>query len=241
MRDADTAIDATIDLVETIKTGISYAGKDGNEEPSHLIITGDSQEEQKAYFKWVMKTALTLGLPRERLSEAEGYEKMSIAVAFINSKREEITYGAGAGHRLATEQKLPKKLPEDTIFFSIYGDTSYDAGSHRKLLDAVGYTFGESFNFTESDCHAPQLMALHRGNLAEVFDRPYEQGVKEYTDYVFPLMQRKEIPQDLIDRQKARYKDDASIQNERKKAERYAAEYYRFTPEHLKCMEYAPL
>jgi len=207
-----------------------------------VIITGDSQREQREYALWVGRLARRLGAPR-RADGAGGLRRfMSQLDAIAQSYFTDI-HGADAPERVA-ERRITTEVPERLRFFSIYSDTQYAAGDHMQLLTGfLGFEFDDiAFNFTESDCGNPALMAHLRGLKCErVYQRSYAEGISEYVAFALDLMRKKDFPAELIEQMRARYEDPGAVIRMRHAAEGYALETFGLTEEHLVCMAYSPL
>ncbi|MFY1672837.1 hypothetical protein ACN27G_23225 [Plantactinospora sp. WMMB334] len=134
-------------------------------------------------------------------------------------------------------------VPTGLRFFSIYDYTSYASGAHWQLLtDHLGFVFDEiAFNFTESDCANPALMAHLRGLRTErAYRRSYGEGIDQYVDFALGLMERKHFPPHLVDEMRARYSTSAGVETMRRVAAQYAADAFGLTETHLVCMVYSP-
>jgi hypothetical protein len=128
-----------------------------------LIITGDSKEEQRQYTAWVGRLARQLA-PASRSTEGNGIGRILAQVDGISQAYFTEIHGEEAVEAVA-ERRVAADVPERLRFFSIYSDTEYAAGAHMEILTGLlGFRFDDiAFNFTESDCGNPALMAHLRG------------------------------------------------------------------------------
>jgi hypothetical protein len=210
-------------------------------EGADIIITGDSQREQREYALWVGRLARRLGAPR-KADGAVGLQRFMSQLDAIAQVYFTDIHGADAPERIA-ERRVTTQVPERLRFFSIYSDTQYAAGDHMRLLtEFLGFEFSDlAFNFTESDCGNPALMAHLRGLKCErVYQRSYVEGIREYVDFALGLMGKKDFPAELIEQMRARYEGPGAVPRMRHAAEGYAQEAFGLTEEHLVCMVYSP-
>lgn len=206
-----------------------------------LIITGDSQREQREYALWVGRLARRLGVPR-KTEGAGGLQRFMSRLDGIAQSYFTDIHGPDAPE-LVAERRVTSLVPERLRFFSIYSDTQYAAGDHMQLLTGfLGFEFSDlAFNFTESDCGNPALMAHLRGLKCErVYQRSYAEGISEYVDFALGLMRNKDFPAELIELMRARYEGPGAVPRMRGAAEGYALETFGLTEEHLVCMVYSP-
>lgn len=212
-----------------------------------VIITGDSAEEQRAYAVWINKLARRVhGDDDHGHQRANGFPRVlgaldDVAQAYFK----DVHGGPGAdGARTAdAEHGVACDVPAGLRFFSIFGETAYDAGSHWALLtEHLGFVFDElAFSFTESDCANPALMAHLRGLKCQyVFGREYREGLAEYAGFALRLMRRKAFPQPLVDMMAARYSAADAPVVLRERVNEFAREAYGFGEQQLICMVHAP-
>ncbi|MEU1306778.1 MULTISPECIES: PqqD family protein [Streptomyces] len=214
------------------------AGFDGGVD---LIITGDSQREQRDYYLWVARLARRFGLQPPR-SEQSGFKTFLGSLNRISQAYFADIHGAGNTQALA-ERVVTDNVREGLQFFSIYDDTAYASGSHWKLLtEFLGFSFDDvAFSFTESDCGNPALMAHLRALKWERrYGRTYAEGLDEYVEFAVSLMHQKEFPPVLVEIMRRRYAGESAAGRMRAAMDSYAMEAYGFTEEHLVAMVYAP-
>ena len=206
----------------------------------HLIITGDSPREQRDYALWIRR--LARGVGQNPAKGGKGFKGLLETLdGLANTYFEEI-HGSQNAERLK-ERRVASDVPNELAFFSIYEYTSYASGSHWRLLtDFLGFVFDEiAFNFTESDCANPALMAHFRGLRTEyVYKRTYQEGIGQYVDFALALMRRKDFPKHLVEEMRDRYATEARIEDMRKSATRYAEEAFGVNTTQLVCMVYSP-
>jgi hypothetical protein len=205
-----------------------------------LIITGDSPREQRDYALWIRKLARDAG--QKPADARKGFKgTLETLNTLANAYFQEI-HGTGNVARIQ-ERGVTADVPVGLKFFSIYDYTSYASGAHWQLLtEFLGFVFDEiAFNFTESDCANPALMAHLRGLRTErAYQRSYAEGIAQYVDFALDLMERKHFPRHLIDQMRERYRTSAGIESMRKLATQYAEDAFGLTTTHLVCMVYSP-
>jgi hypothetical protein len=205
-----------------------------------LMITGDSQQEQRQYTLWVGRLARRLN--PDRAPTGTGLGRLLSTVDGIAQGYFADIHGSQAVDAIA-ERRVSHDVPDRLRFFSIYDDTEYASGDHMELLTGfLGFQFDDiAFSFTESDCGNPALMVHLRGLKCErVYQRSYAEGMQEYVDFALGLMRSKDFPPQLIELMAARYAGpDAAVQM-RRAAEDYARATFGLTEEQLVCMVYSP-
>ncbi|MFL6136567.1 MAG: PqqD family protein [Frankiaceae bacterium] len=206
-----------------------------------VIITGDSENEQNQYARWITR------LGRRLAPAARGADRGTTIVRILSDvDRIAQSYFAdihGGDATALAERHVASAVPAHLRFFSIYEDTHYEAGDHMEMLTGfLGFEFDDvAFSFTESDCGNPALMAHLRGLKCErVFGRPYEEGLAEYVDFALGLMRKKHIPEPLIEQMRARYAGSDAVSRMRQAADEYALETFGLTEEQLVCMVHSP-
>jgi hypothetical protein len=206
-----------------------------------LIITGDSQQEQRDYALWVGRLSRRLASDPSAVA-GQGLGRFLSRVDGIAQSYFADIHGPQATGLLA-ERRVFADVPDRLRFFSIYSDTSYAAGDHMDLLTGfLGFRFDDiAFSFTESDCGNPALMAHLRGLKCErVYERSYAEGIREYAEFAVGLMRRKDFPAELIELMQSRYQGADAVPRMRSAASRYALETFGLTDEQLVCMAYSP-
>jgi hypothetical protein len=209
----------------------------------HFLVTGDSNTEVVAYWKWVQKTASLFTLEkieREKAGWAGLFGKLS---EIQRSYYERLLGPRAAAGPLYVFPDVTKQDFEPPEYFGVFGDTRYEFWSHNTFLEQfLGFRLREdAFNFTESDCRNPMLMAHLRGLLADFEGRGYIAGVHEYLKLAITLMRSKSYSQDMIDLALAPYRDVAGILRRGREAEEHAQAQYRITPPQLEALVASPL
>jgi hypothetical protein len=224
-----------LSVVNSFGLAASYGGG------ADLIITGDSQREQRQYALWVSRLAHQIA-PAAPGTRGNGIGRLLAKVDGIAQTYFTDIHGPDAANALA-ERRVAADVPERLQFFSIYSDTDYAAGDHMDLLTGfLGFTFDDlAFSFTESDCGNPALMAHLRGLKSErVFQRSYAEGMAEYVDFALGLMRKKDFPPGLVELMRERYEGPAAVSRMRRSADAYALETFGLTGEQLVCMVHSP-
>jgi len=210
-------------------------------EGADLIITGDSEEEQRQYAVWVGRLARRLAVPT-KAATGTGLGRLLSHVDSIGQLYFTDIHGPEAAGAIA-ERRVTSDVPERLRFFSIYSDTAYTAKAHMEMLTGfLGFEFDDlAFSFTESDCGNPALMAHLRGLKCErVFQRSYADGMAEYVEFALALMRKKDFPADLIELMRARYEGPSAVSRMRRAASDYAVATFGLAEEQLICMAYSP-
>ncbi|MDQ1740226.1 MAG: hypothetical protein QOE53_1878 [Pseudonocardiales bacterium] len=216
--------------------GVAASYGDG----ADLIITGDSQQEQRQYTLWVGRLARRLN--PDRAATGTGLGRLLSTVDGIAQEYFADIHGSQAVDAIA-ERRVSHDVPDRLRFFSIYDDTEYASGDHMELLTGfLGFEFHDiAFSFTESDCGNPALMAHLRGLKCErVYQRSYAEGMQEYVDFALGLMRSKDFPPQLVEMMRTRYAGPDAATRMRRSAEDYARETFALTEEQLVCMVYSP-
>ncbi|MFB1042450.1 PqqD family protein [Streptomyces chrestomyceticus] len=206
-----------------------------------LIITGDSPDEQRAYTAWISQLARKVPRHSGERGRPAGFGQ--VLGALDDVARAYFTDIHGPWELPGPDHGVPSQVPPHLRFFSVYGGTAYDAGSHWDLLTHhLGFVFDDlAFSFTESDCANPALMAHLRGLKAQyLFRRDYREGLDEYAAFALKLMRRKEFPQPLIDTMAARYAAPEAHTVLRARVNAFAAEAYGLDERQLVCMVHSP-
>ncbi|MFJ9517961.1 PqqD family protein [Kitasatospora sp. NPDC101801] len=205
-----------------------------------LIITGDSPQEQRDYALWIRQLARSAGL-----KPAEGRKGFQGTLETLNSLAKayfQEIHGLDNPERIAA-RGVASNISTALQFYSIYDYTSYASGAHWSLLtDFLGFVFDEiAFNFTESDCVNPALMAHLRGLRTErVYKRSYGEGIGQYVDFGIELMRRKHFPEHLVEEMERRYATEAGVESMREQATRYGEDAFGLDTTQLVCMVYSP-
>jgi hypothetical protein len=214
------------------------AGKGDNS--VDVIITGDSEEEQRDYRKWIGNLAARFGL-LPASAERKGFRGFLRTVDNLAQAYFDNLYGDPAF--LTPDRAVCTDVEPDLQFFSIYRDTAYDAGSHWQLLtEFLGFTFDDiAFSFSESDCGNPGLMAHLRGLKVEhVFGRSYDEGLDEYVSFAIGIMRNKQFPDQLVTAMQTRYDGPLGKERMRREMESYAHTSFGLEPHQLVCLVYSP-
>jgi hypothetical protein len=220
--------------------GVAASHGDG----ADIIITGDSQEEQRQYTAWVSRLARRLNpsTPAAPAASQNGLGRLLSHVDRIGQSYFADIHGPDTADALA-ERRVTVAVPPQLRFFSIYSDTAYRAGDHMEMLTGfLSFEFDDfAFNFTESDCGNPALMAHLRGLKCErVYQRSYADGMAEYVEFALGLMRKKDFPPELIKQMRERYEGPDAIVRMRRAASDYATATFGLAETQLVCMVYSP-
>jgi hypothetical protein len=209
-------------------------------EGADLIVTGDSEREQRQYALWVGRLARQLNPGARPAAAGSAIGRLMTRVDQIAGVYFTDIHGADAS---AVAERRVTGVPDALQFFSIYADTDYAAGDHLETLTGfLGFEFDElAFSFTESDCGNPALMAHLRALKVErVFGRSYAEGLAEYVAFALDLMRKKDIPPQLVELMRLRYEGPEGPARMRRAADAYARETFGLAEEQLVCMAYSP-
>jgi hypothetical protein len=209
-----------------------------------FVITGDSAREAVGYWRWVQKAARRFGLdpvPRQRAGWGSLFGKLAeINDVYYRSLLGPAALAPGSPYLFPNVDRPDLRTPE---YFGVFEETSYEFWSHAAFLRGfLGFELREdAFNFTESDCRNPILMAHLRGLLADFEGRGYVCGVREYLGFAEELMRQKAYDAAMIERALEPYLTDQGILARRSTAETYAWGHYRLTPFQLAGLVASPI
>jgi hypothetical protein len=208
-----------------------------------VIVTGDSPQEQRSYFIWIHRLARRLGVktPGREEKEAGSFGSFLSVIDSLGTAYFADVHGDKAPE--IDERRITVDVPDRLSFFTIYTDTAYASGDHWELLTGyLGFTFDEmAFNFTESDCANPALMAHLRALKCEhIYGQTYAEGLAEYVEFAISLMRQKEIPEHLIEVMRSRYSGTDAPERMRHAMNDYAAKTFGLTEEQLICLVHSP-
>lgn len=216
--------------------GVAARHGDGVE----LIITGDSPQEQRDYALWIRQLARGAGQkPADGRKRFRGTLETLDGLAQVYFQE---IHGPNNGERVR-ERGVASDIPTALEFFSVYDYTSYASGAHWQLLTGfLGFVFDEiAFNFTESDCANPALMAHLRGLRTEhVYRRGYAEGIAQYVDFALDLMRHKHFPEHLVEEIAQRYRTAAGVERMREAATRYGEDGFGLDTTQMVCLVFSP-
>lgn len=207
-----------------------------------FLVTGDSKKEQKHYYTWIMRMAQKIGLDVSDY-RAEGFQGVLGVLNEVGEKYYQSLYGENNTEELQKRTVSAGNSHSAPMFLSIYDVVDYRVDEHWALVvEFLGFEFDElAFSFTESDCFNPALMAHIRGLKVQYEQgRSYLEGLEEYLGLAGRLMNKKEIPQTLIDMAMARYATPEKCMEMNDKVSTYASEVFGMTEDHLITMVMSP-
>ncbi|MGA5700609.1 PqqD family protein [Peterkaempfera bronchialis] len=218
----------------------SFGVAAGHGEGVDLIITGDSPQEQRDYALWIRQLARSAGL--KPADSKKGFQGTLETLNGLARAYFQEIHGSENAERIEA-RGVASDISTALQFYSIYDYTSYASGAHWSLLTGfLGFVFDEiAFNFTESDCVNPALMAHLRGLRTErVYKRSYQEGIGQYVDFALELMRRKHFPEHLVEEMRQRYATEAGVESMREAATRYGEDAFGLDTTQLVCMVYSP-
>ncbi|MET9381960.1 PqqD family protein [Streptomyces sp. NPDC002928] len=204
-----------------------------------LIITGDSPQEQRDYALWIRR--LARGAGQKPADARKGFKGTLETLNGLAQAYFEDVHGSQNVERVQ-ERGVTSEIPA-LEFFSIYDYTSYASGAHWRLLtDFLNFVFDEiAFNFTESDCANPALMAHLRGLRTEhAYGRTYGEGIAQYVDFAIELMRKKHFPDHLVEEMERRYRTGEGVEAMRAAATEYGEVAFGINTEQMVCVVYSP-
>lgn len=210
--------------------------------PVDAVFTGDSAEEQRTYFAWIMRLAREAGADIRSLRDS-GFHGVLKGLNAIGQAYYAEVHGEDEHEELDRRKVAAGDVGHIPEFISIYDLVHYDLDAHRDLITGfLGFEIDElAFSFTESDCANPAVMAHLRGLKAQhVEKRSYEQGVREYVQLGQTLMAKKQIPEDLQDIVLARYATPERIESMRIRMIQFCEDAHRISLDQSICMVYSP-
>ncbi|RMT78564.1 hypothetical protein [Pseudomonas viridiflava] len=206
------------------------------------LVSGDSRKEQKQYIGWLM-----------RLAQGFGHNTGHWKSHRFNSALRTLDHLASAFHHELYGEAEPVEKPVKPIVSPIRSSlpaligiadlVSCKADEHWALLtEFLDFRFDDlSFNFSESDCANPMLMAHMRGLSAQyVQGRSYADGIVEYLALATSLMRTKQMPARLVDQAMNAYAGHDRIEARRQLATTFAQEGYGLSETQLICMLFSP-
>jgi hypothetical protein len=206
------------------------------------LISADSLKEQKQYAAWIMRLARH-GAEKVAPWHTLGFSGALSVIDNVASEYHQALYGdAVQPSGYARPPFYPHRTMAPTLLpaADLIG---FRAHEHWALLtDFLGFRFDDlAFNFSESDCANPLLMAHLRGLKAEFMEgRSYDDGIAEYLQLAAALMRRKRMPGRLITQALAAYDSPEKIQNRRQLAEGYGQEAFGLGETQWVCLLYSP-
>ncbi|ODS24003.1 hypothetical protein AB835_05615 [Candidatus Endobugula sertula] len=207
-----------------------------------FVITGDSSSEILGYWTWVQKVSKDFGLgkiDKKNTSWGGLFDKLSeINTAYYDSIMEG-DYAENDFYSFSSLAKANINLPQ---YFTVFDETEYSYDSHKEFMENfLGFSLrDDAFNFTESDCQNPMLMAHLRGLLADFEGRGYICGIKEYLALVTKLMDKKSYSESMIKTALHPYKTDDDILDRKKASEEFARDNFDLSEDNLYMMVASP-
>jgi predicted PP-loop superfamily ATPase len=176
-----------IDMIMSI---INYTRDQENK--IDFVITGDTKKEQQAYTKWLNKIFTFIAKKGVDIKH-DKYDTKSFFSNF-DELQNFFKNDIGIENHEPNETTIIQNYPE---LFDIHKYIEFSLTSFKLLLeDELGFSFHEnSFNFSETDCFYPAIMA-HMAGLRG--GKNYEAHLKLYFEHVEKIMNEKKFPSDLI-------------------------------------------
>lgn len=163
-------------------TIISYVLKQSGRNRIDFIVTGDSTFEKKIYRNW-----LTPLLPQFD-PNPKGISPHDFVAGICGLKKD---FDDFINNRELQGYEQQPKLDEYPSPLEIFEYTDYHYTRHNKFMDKIGFELDQSsFNFTESDCKYPAVMA-YMANLRGEY--------KIHIESLRDLMHQKNFSHDMIE------------------------------------------
>ncbi|WP_397448039.1 hypothetical protein [Pseudomonas sp. NA-150] len=204
------------------------------------VVSGDSRKEQKQYAAWMMRLAQDQDVP-ESVWRNQSFNGVLKTLSGVGRSYYRELYEEGIEPTFRSSAYPNKAIVP--AFITVFDLVSCKADDHWTLLtEFLGFEFSDlSFNFSESDCANPLLMAHMRGLQAQfVRGRSYEEGIAEYLELAQALMRNKQMPERLVDQAMAAYDNPLKIEERRALASAYAHEAFSLTDAQLVCLLFSP-
>ena len=208
----------------------------------NAVISGESPKEQKQYATWIMRLARHGG---EKVDpwHTLGFSEALSVIDRVGRAYYAQLYGDEAE---PSADNRPAVYPYRAAAPTLLTTTDlmgFRAEEHWGLLtDFLGFRFDDlAFNFSESDCANPLLMAHLRGLKAEFIEgRAYSDGIAEYLQLAAGIMRRKRMPARLIKQALAAYDSPEKIDDRRQLAEGYGQEAFGLGETQWVCLLFSP-
>jgi len=222
--------------INMVATVLKYVSKLKGRDKIDYIITGDSEDEKKSYINW-QKDVLNKGNNENR--ELSMYDASTFVTDFCEIKKEfdkEIEF-----EDMDLLKVKSQNLPQIFELFELFEYFDYQYLSHKNFLeDTLGFKLEhESYNFTESDCVFPAVMA-HLAGLRG------ERDIDDYATYLGLHVNQMKVYMNKMafDRQMQTKSEDEfhpTISDDKKKEIfEYLLDTLDISGEHLVCMVYSP-
>lgn len=206
------------------------------------VVTGDSIPELNAYWDMVQEASLRFRcdiIPDSDKNWGSVFSKLSELNTIYYDELFNRKTVVDSSYYFPDVKQADIELPK---FFILFTDTAYEYYEHQTFMEEfLNFKLDvNAFNFTESDCGNPMLMAHLRGLLSDFEGRSYVTGIREYLKLATRLMKQKSFSHDMITEILARYDSVDRIMGMKTWAEAYAAEAYNLTPQQMETMVASP-
>jgi len=207
-----------------------------------FVITGDSGSEVLGYWRWVQRIGKKFGLGTINKNEAS-WGSLFNKLGDINDAYYHDLSGLDSQNNsyysFSNLSSSGVQLPQ---YFSVFEETDYNYDSHQHFMENfLGFSLrDDAFNFTESDCQNPMLMAHLRGLLADFEGRGYIAGVKEYLKLVTFLMEKKSYSEAMVEKALLPYQTDIGILERKAQSIEFAKQNFSITSIQLKTLVASP-
>jgi hypothetical protein len=236
-----------VGMVNSFIAAIHPAGRSSID----LIITGDSKEEQRFYYKWV--NGAHKQLTQIKTPRTSSFVEFSQKVLSIGNLLYADTFNSAINSQIELSDVAIPPVGEPQ-FFSLYSLLPYDMKVRMPLLKRVGFEFevdNLAIAFTETDCFNPLIMAHFFSlgveswfcNFSDQLNRfSYIETITNYiSNFLLPLMQEKKFTESAIDLNLSRFSNMIAIGNTREKIERLLLQHYFIAYDNITFMLFSPI
>lgn len=225
-----------IDMIMSI---INYTLEFDQSRKIDLIVTGDSKKEQYMYTKWL--NPIFNFISNNKNSEVIGLGNYKTELFFrdFTNLRNTFNNYLGNENQKINEYRNVESFPK---IFNIHNHIKFSISTSFKglLQDELGFLFNEdSFNFSETDCFYPAIMA-HLAALKG--GKNYAKNLQLHIEHVSEIMREKGFPTDLIEHGKKSYEPYSKYINsyKYKNIEKFLIDNFGIDSRKMEALIYSP-
>ena len=214
-----------IDMIMTI---IEYSIDPQNK--IDYVVTGDSSQEKDDYTKWTNSVFQFINKSENSKKNQNVDGKKTFIDNFTKLQNRFSRYYFGA-ESLKQSKNSFIKYPN---LLNIFEGLDFHVDTFRGMLNELGFEFhDDAFNFSETDCFYPAVMAHWAGRRG---GHNYEEHLKAHIEHVKEKMSAKNFPKDLI------YKASSAFTSDNKVKDGYTflSETFDIQADHITSLIYSP-
>jgi len=215
-----------IDMIMTI---INYAI-----EPSHkidFVVTGDSKKEKADYTQWVNNVFNFVNSSKGIRQNRNNNAKKTFIDNFIELQKKFNHDYFGSESQKNKQNYTNYRYPD---LLNVCERIDFPVETFRELLDGLGFNFhDDAFNFSETDCFYPALMAHWAGKKGGA---NYNEYLRVHIEHVKEKMDDKGFPIDLINHAYNTFKNDDKV----KEGYLFLDETFGIKNAHIRALLYSP-